>query len=84
MIQRTFSKALHKIGINEEERRKRNITFHSWRHFFNTLCRVNNISDSKLQRITGHKTDKMTEHYTHYSKNDFKDILAVQEGLFVE
>ncbi len=78
----SFNKALENIGIPDTERRERNISFHSWRHFFNTLCRVGMVPDSKLQRITGHHTQKMTEHYTHYKIKDFKDVMQIQEEIF--
>ncbi len=73
--------ALKNIGISPEEREKRNITFHSWRHFFNTFFR-GRIPDSKLQRLTEHKTIEMTEHYTHFSIDDFKDVQEIQEEYF--
>ena len=34
---RSFKRALKQIGIDETERTERNITFHSWRHFLNSL-----------------------------------------------
>ncbi len=74
-------KALKKIGINEAERQKRNITLHSWRHFFNTFCRSAGVPDSKLQAVTGHLTDAMTDHYTHFNPSDFGEVAQVQEKM---
>ena len=74
-------KALAKIGISDEERRRRNITFHSWRHFFNSFLRSRGIADNKIQKLTGHKTQEMTEHYTHFQPEDFKDVLQIQETV---
>ena len=34
---RSLYMAMREIGISEEERKARNITFHSWRHFLNSL-----------------------------------------------
>ena len=73
--------ALEKIGISKEEREKRNITFHSYRHFFNTYCRANNVTDDKVRAVTGHKTQAMVDNYTHFNINDFKEILDVQETI---
>lgn len=73
--------AFNGIGLSPEERKKRNITFHSWRHFFNTVFR-SRISDSKLQQLTGHKSLQMTNHYTHFSIDDFRDVLLIQEDVF--
>ena len=73
--------AFERIGISPEERKNRNITFHSWRHFFNTYFR-GRIHDSKLQNLTGHRTDTMTDHYTHFSIEDFRDVMEIQEEYF--
>jgi len=72
--------ALSAIGISGEERAKRNVTFHSWRHLFNSMCR-SRIPDYKLQRLTGHRTQEMTEHYTHLKLSDYADVVALQEEV---
>ena len=74
-------KALAAMGISEEERRRRNICFHSWRHFFNTTLRASGISDSKTQAITGHSSVEMTDRYTHFSHTELKEINQVQAGI---
>jgi integrase len=74
-------RATMRIGIAEDERKRRNITFHSWRHFFNSMCR-GHVSDAKLQLVTGHRTQEMTERYTHVVEEDLKEIRAVQERIF--
>jgi len=73
-------RALKKIGISGEERARRNITFHSWRHLFNSMCRAR-IPDYKLRRLTGHRSEAMTEHYTHVDLSDFQDVVALQEEV---
>ena len=73
--------ALNAIGISPEERKKRNITFHSWRHYFNTVLRSHNINDGKVQTLTGHKTKAMTNHYTHFTITDFSDVLTIQNTI---
>jgi integrase len=73
--------AFENIGIHPDARRKRNITFHSWRHLYNSFMR-GKIPDSKLQRLTGHQTKEMIEHYTQWSTDDFKDVLQLQEDRF--
>jgi len=74
-------KALEKIGIDDDKRKERNICFHSWRHYFNTTMRSNNIMDGKLRAMVGHSSPNMTEHYTHFSTEDFKDIQKVQNSI---
>ena len=80
-ISRALYKALERIGISQEMRKERYITFHSWRHFYNSLMR-GKIHDAKLRRLTGHKTLEMTERYTHFELEDFQDVMKVQEEYF--
>ena len=76
-----LNKAMKNIGIDDEERRKRNICFHSWRHYLNTTMRSNNIMDGKLRAMVGHSSQEMTDHYTHFNKDDYKDIQKVQNKI---
>ena len=78
---RSLYRALERLGISEQQRKERNICFHSWRHFFNTTLRAGNISDSKTQAITGHSTLEMTEHYTHFTHEDLKEVNRIQIGI---
>lgn len=80
-ITNAFYSALDKIGIPANGRKERNLSFHSWRHFANTIFR-GRVPDSKLQALTGHKTQEMTDHYTHFKVADFQDIRTVQEEFF--
>ena len=73
--------AFENIGISAEERKTRNITFHSWRHLYNSFLR-GKIPDSKLQRLTGHQTKEMIEHYTTWSPDDFQEVVQIQEERF--
>jgi len=74
-------KALSNIEISKKEIEERNIKFHSWRHFFNTTLRRNGLADSKIQKITGHKTHEMTEHYTHWEIRDLREVMTIQESI---
>jgi len=76
--------AMDLIGIKEKTRKERNITFHSWRHFFNTYLRSSNVTDAKVQSVTGHKTQAMTEKYTKFRLDDYKEVIVAQEELFME
>lgn len=80
-LNNSLKRAMTAISIPPEEQKKRNICFHSWRHFFNTIMRAHNISDGKLQKLTGHKTLAMTEHYTHFKADDFQDVKEIQEKI---
>ena len=77
-LNKALKNAMTEIGIPKDEQVKRNLSFHGWRHFFNTTMRTNNISDSKLQKLTGHKSQAMTDHYTHFKADDFQDVQKIQ------
>ena len=74
-------KAFENIGISPAQQKRRNVTFHSWRYLYNSLMR-GKIHDSKLRRLTGHKTLEMTEHYTTFNLEDYQDVLRIQEQYF--
>ena len=59
-----FYKAMEKIGISEAERKRRGITFHSWRHKFTTDCVKSNMHPEKIMALTGHKSAEMLLRYT--------------------
>ncbi len=72
--------ALDRIGIDETTRKERNITFHSWRYFLNSLLINSKISIHKIQSITGHLTAEMSQHY--YKPDDMADVLQITEAIF--
>jgi len=57
-----FYAALDRIGITDKVREARGIVFHSLRYLFNTHLR-GFIADSALRRLTGHKSEAMTDLY---------------------
>jgi len=80
IITRELYRELENIGIPEAERRERNITFHSHRHFFNSILLEARVPIEKIQRLTGHLSKSMTDRYYHVSDTD--DISEVQRSLF--
>jgi hypothetical protein len=78
---RQFERALECIGISRAEKKKRKLTFHSWRHFLNTLLRMSDVADSKVQSVTGHRSLRMTDHYTHFDTRKFAEVRNVQAEL---
>jgi integrase len=83
-IARQYVLALKRIGITHEEKMRRRLSFHSWRHFFNTMLRLSDVADSKVQSVTGHRSMKMTDHYTHFDTRQFNEIRDVQEILLTD
>jgi integrase len=77
-----FKSALIRMGISEEERKERNIVFHSWRHTFNTILLLKKITVPKIQAVVGHKDNRMTDNYSHFQLQDFNDVLDVQAEIF--
>jgi integrase len=80
-IYKETSAALEKIGITREERGKRGIALHHWRHFLNTALLMANVNTLKVQKVTGHKSLSMTRHYAHFDSRDFTEVLDVQNSL---
>ena len=80
-LNRGLNRALKKIGISHEEKLKRNLSFHAWRHFLNTVLLTSNVGLSKVQKVTGHKSLKMTDHYTHFDTKQFTEVVDVQNNL---
>jgi len=60
---------------------RRKYPFHKWRHFFNTTLRMGNVADSKVRELTGHKSEAMTELYTHFDPREFVEVRRIQEGI---
>lgn len=82
-IRQGFYRALAKKGIKEKERKERNITFHSWRHFLNSQLLAHGIPETKTRRITGHSTSAMTDHYAHFLVDDFADVLQITSQITI-
>lgn len=80
ILRDTFYEILNASGIDEQKRIERNLCFHSWRHFFNSLLVNGRINKFKVQTLTGHSTDSMTANYYH--PDEYGDVLHIQEETF--
>jgi integrase len=74
-------KALNNIGINNEQIKERGLNVHAWRHFCNTEMLKSGIPIKKVQAITRHKTEDMTDRYTHFDPLEFTDVTDLQMEL---
>jgi len=73
---RSLYKAFKKIGLDEQTRKDRNITFHSWRHFLNSLLINARIPLQKIQGLVGHSAlGDMSHHY--YRLDDMRDVINI-------
>jgi integrase len=76
-----FHGALREIGLSDDDITDRHLHLHAWRHFCNTELQKAGVPIPKVQSVTGHKSDRMTEWYTHFDPNEFSEIRKAQEGL---
>jgi integrase len=74
-------KALVNIGISKVEQKERGLNIHAWRHFCNTELQKAGLTVQKVQAVTGHKSERMTEHYTHFDPLDFGEVPKIQAAL---
>jgi len=76
-IWKMFKKELLSIGIDEDERKKRNIVYHSMRHDFVIFCRAIGLSDFEIRMLARWKDDKQLQRYgDHIEAIDYKNIGA--------
>ena len=76
-ILKQFYRALEAIGITEDQRKKRNLDYHSLRHTINSSMR-GRIHDKTLRAVIGHESAQMTERYSHETD---EEILAVGSAV---
>ena len=81
MIERGLYRALADIGIDETERRRRNLSFHSWRHWLNSQLIEAHVAPEKIRAVTGHSSSTMTMLYYHAQASEMADVRAVQARL---
>lgn len=82
-IQDQFTAACIAAGIPESERRARRLTFHSWRHYYNSVMR-DKLPDYALRMLTGHKSEEMTDRYSHLTEEQRIAASAMANDIFVE
>jgi integrase len=76
-----FHRALNRIGIDRGESRRRGLSIHSWRHFLNTELQKQGLSLQQVQAVTGHKSDRMTEWYSHFDARQLADVMEAQHVI---
>lgn len=69
-----YLRILRNIGIDDDQRTQRNLTFHGLRHSFVTLARMAGLPDIAVMALAGHKSSKMMDRYSHGGQViDFSD-----------
>ncbi|MCF7948730.1 MAG: site-specific integrase [Spirochaetaceae bacterium] len=77
IVSEAFYSMMKKLGINRKER---NISFHSHRHFFNSLLVESRVPIQKIQQLTGHLSIEMTARYYH--TDTMEDVAEIQNRAF--
>jgi integrase len=80
-MRKEFHRALKRIGMTDDEIKKRALTPHSWRHFVNTELQMQGLSISQVQSVTGHNSVRMTEHYSHLDARQISEITKAQAAI---
>ena len=76
-----LNKAFNNIGITKDAIKERGLNIHAWRHFCNTVLQKAGLSIKKVQAVTGHKSEDMTDNYTHFDPADFGEVPSIQAEL---
>jgi integrase len=76
-----FHRALKRIGIDQGEITRRGLSIHSWRHFLNTELQRQGLSLQQVQAVTGHKSDRMSEWYTHFDARQLAHVMEAQQVI---
>ena len=76
-----FYAILAEIGIGEQERAGRNLTFHSLRHMFNTLLYDCQLGSEERMLALGHRSEKVNERYVHESESRLMRVSLVTSGI---
>ena len=81
-IKRGFERIMDAIGIDKGTRAKRRLSFHSMRHSFITRAREAGLPDFVVSALSGHKTTRMVEHYSHQTLTAVESARGSLETAF--
>lgn len=73
-----LKKVMEAVGIDW---RKKNLSFHSFRHYFNTRLVAAGIGDELVRAVVGHESSEMTQHYLHLKTEDMNFVRQVSSEL---
>ena len=77
-------KAFRNIGMSDTVIEARGLNLHAWRHFCNTEMQKAGLTIQQVQAVTGHKSERMTELYTHFDPLEFGEVPKVQAALLAK
>ena len=77
-----ISLRLHKVlEANGIDWRKEGLSFHSFRHFFNTRLVANGVNGELVRATVGHESSDMTKHYLHLVPSDLNTVMDVARQI---
>jgi integrase len=65
----------------DNEGQRRGLSLHGWRHFVNTDLQRQGLTIQQVQSVTGHKSDRMSEWYSHIDARQIDDVIKAQEAI---
>jgi site-specific recombinase XerD len=85
-IRRAFYGALAGIGIDQTERKRRRVTFHSLRHSVILAARKARVDQWQLMKAVGHNDLKMLDEYSDHEVEaaELDAVVAFQSRYFAE
>ena len=81
-IESRLRKAMKDLGIKAKPGTI--LSFHSFRHFFNSRLKADGMDNDKVQAVIGHESDQMTDHYTHLELDDLKQVSLIQKTIWTD
>ena len=57
------------------------LSFHSFRHFFNTRLVANGVNGELVRATVGHESSDMTKHYLHLVPSDLNTVMDVARQI---
>ena len=67
-------------------RKETKLSFHSLRHFVNTILITSGVPEIKVKTVLGHSSGKgsMSERYANFRPEDFDDVAEIQKKLLTD
>lgn len=82
LISKWLRNAYEAIGIDKETQELRNLTFHSFRHYFASASN-GKVDDEERRIALGHKSMRMTDYYTHLTDEQLIGLKNKMEKIFL-
>jgi integrase len=78
IVERSYNAACRAIGITDEERKRRGLGMHAWRHWYDTYIKIDRQT---LQKLMRHRSAEMTARYNHLTDDQRREAFGAVVGL---